>query len=333
VIENSDPPDEDVVPSPDAFDSTSSQTKAAREIEPTLTAFFGEKEVRTAPFLAAVRKAKVSRFQLNDETAAWELMKTHDAEGERLWSLASQASLPDAIEHWIWPAAQGRLASIFGEKFAPLHQTSSETLASISGFIISETSNDGPPELNNWGRIGIRWLIEQRSIDAWQVADSLYSRLFPRASDARKLATKAIARGRTADLRLVVATVGLAKWIVENAKRALDTEQRLGLNLRAQLSQANEREQALQADVSRLESQLAVRSSELLSARSDLEAERHHSGHELTETIGAQQALLRERLQPLLLDAIDALEIDPPAPEVARRRLKNVIELIEKADE
>lgn len=308
------------------------EAETALNVEPTLTAFFGEKKIRPAAFLGAVKKKKIARFSSEDEAAAWDLMSAHDPDGERLWALASQGSLPEAVERWIWPTAQKRLSSILGDRFAPLQQTSSEMLAIISERAV-RTSKEGASELDNWARIGFRWLIEQRSVDAWQVADSLCSRLFPKAPDAKRLATKAVARGRTAELTLVVATIGLAKSVVENAQRALDTEQRLSLGLRAQLSQANEREQALQADVSRLETNLAATSSEVLVARAELEAERHHSGHELTEAKGAQQALLRERIRPLLSDAIDALEIEPAAPDVALRRLKNVTELIERADE
>ena len=266
--------------------------ETALDMEPKLALFFGEKKIKPAAFLSAVRRKKVVRFDSEDETAAWELMSAHDPDGERLWSLASQAALPDAVERWIWPTAQKRLSSILGEKFAPLQQSSSEMLTVISEFAGRMTSKEGASELNNWARIGIRWLIEQRSVDPWEVAGTLYPHLFPKGPDARRLATKAIARGRTAELTLVVATSGLAKSIVENAKRALDAEQRRSFGLSGQISRANEREQALLADVSRLEAQLAARSSEVFAARAELEAERHHSGHELTETKGAQQALL-----------------------------------------
>lgn len=303
------------------------------DIEPRLSLFFGEKKIKPALFLAAVRKKKVFRFESEDEASAWDLMRVHDSDGDRLWSLASQAALPEAVERWIWPTAQKRLSLIFGEKFAPLQQSPSEMLTVISDLGHRATSKEDVSEFNNWARIGIRWLIEQRSVDPWQVVDALGPHLFPKAADAKKMTTRAIARGRTAELTLVVATGSLAKSVVESAKRALDVEQRRSLGLSAQISRANEREQILMADVSRLEGLLATTTSELLAAKAELEAERHHSGHELTETKGAQQALLRERIKPLLSDAVDALEIDPAAPDVALRRLKNVIELIEKADE
>ncbi len=38
--------------------------------------------------------------------------------------------------------------------------------------------------------------------------------------------------------------------------------------------------------------------------------------------------LLRERVVPLLSDAVDALEIEPPAPHIALKRLKAVLSII-----
>ena len=54
-------------------------------------------------------------------------------------------------------------------------------------------------------------------------------------------------------------------------------------------------------------------------------------GHDLSETKAEQRVLLRERVAPLLSDAIDALEIDPAAPHIALKRLKTVLSIIDEA--
>jgi hypothetical protein len=64
-----------------------------------------------------------------------------------------------------------------------------------------------------------------------------------------------------------------------------------------------------------------------------LTAERQHWGHDLTETKAEQKVLLGERLAPLLEDAIDALEIDPPAPGTALRRTKSALAVIKEVNE
>jgi len=59
-----------------------------------------------------------------------------------------------------------------------------------------------------------------------------------------------------------------------------------------------------------------------------LRIERHHWGYDMSETKAQHRMLLNERVAPLLADAIDALEIDPPAPSVALKRVKAVLKVI-----
>lgn len=53
-------------------------------------------------------------------------------------------------------------------------------------------------------------------------------------------------------------------------------------------------------------------------------------GHDLAEAKGEQLVFLRDRLKPLLSDAKDALEIDPPAMDVALRRIKASLAAIDR---
>ncbi|OSJ19455.1 hypothetical protein BST63_15480 [Bradyrhizobium canariense] len=308
--------------------------KNEEDVEPTLSAFFGHNKVRLAAFLTSVKKAKISRFTQSDESNAWELMNTNDVSGERLWMLLSQSNLPDAVNRWVWPITQSRLATIVGGRFDPLNQTTAESLSAIRDFIGSAAFDpSGRPDIDNWGRIGIRWLMEKRSVDTWQVADELGRHLFKSLSEARRVASRGIERGRSSEFMQIVAMAAMAKGIVENAQRERDTERQTALNLREQLSRANKEKQSLESRISDLSDQLNAKSAELAKAHAQLEAERHHAGHDLIETRSAQQALLRDRIAPLLSDAVDALEIEPPAPDVALRRLKNIIAIIEKANQ
>jgi hypothetical protein len=77
--------------------------------------------------------------------------------------------------------------------------------------------------------------------------------------------------------------------------------------------------------------ELAKKSDALSTAQSQLEAERQHWGRDLSETKAEQRVLLRERVAPLLSDAIDALEIEPAAPHIALKRLKTVLSIIDEA--
>jgi hypothetical protein len=70
---------------------------------------------------------------------------------------------------------------------------------------------------------------------------------------------------------------------------------------------------------------------ELTDLRTEIETQRQHSGFDLTELKAGNSVLLRDRLGPLIRDAIDALEIDTPAPDVAVRRLKRAASTIEES--
>ena len=50
----------------------------------------------------------------------------------------------------------------------------------------------------------------------------------------------------------------------------------------------------------------------------------------MAETKAEQKVLLEERIGPLLEDAVDASEIETPAPEIALRRIKVALSAEEK---
>ena len=87
----------------------------------------------------------------------------------------------------------------------------------------------------------------------------------------------------------------------------------------------------LEADLAALRADLARKEAALKSVETQLENERHHWGHDLSETKAGQRILLGERVAPLLSDAIDALEIEPPAQSVALKRIKAVLKVIDEA--
>ena len=71
---------------------------------------------------------------------------------------------------------------------------------------------------------------------------------------------------------------------------------------------------------------IATLEAELQKVQTQLENERHHFGFDLSESRSQTQVLLKERIQPLLEDAVDAMEIDEPA--VALRRVKSALKVI-----
>lgn len=153
----------------------------SEEATSTLSAYFGLAKVSPASFFKALRAAKVRHFTQSDEGQAFELMGKNDPDGDRLWILISQSKLPDAIDRWIWKASQERLKAVVGAHFDPLDHDAAQilrVLVEFSSADLGAKEKDKRRKAGNWLRVGLCWLIEKRSLDAWQIADQISSNLF-----------------------------------------------------------------------------------------------------------------------------------------------------------
>lgn len=63
--------------------------------------------------------------------------------------------------------------------------------------------------------------------------------------------------------------------------------------------------------------------------RETLFNERQYAGHEMSTVRALHKIILRDKIAPLLSDAVDALEIDNPEPGIALRRLKAALSVID----
>lgn len=106
-----------------------------------------------------------------------------------------------------------------------------------------------------------------------------------------------------------------------------DSNTRHTLNSRYRLDDANQRIAKLKDELEQAKATIAEQGKTIAALEKTLMDERHHWGHDLTETKAKYQVLLREHLVPLLSDAIDALEIDSPLGlRIALRRVKSALE-------
>lgn len=307
-------------------------TNEAR-VKPEISYFFSDPKVSPSAFLKVVKSKKVKRFKKDDEERA-QLALSEDPRGERLWALMSQANLPEAIDRWIWPAAQTQLKIAIGNDFDPLENNPVQVLINLRKSLANGLTSKDKSESNsaeNLLRIGICWLVEKRSIDLWTMAEVISSTFFDDAKKAKAAVQRAITKGSIKEFRLSVANVRLGNDIVAKAKLELAEEKRISNNLRLRLTDAEKKIASLGAELATLRDQLAEKEAKLQGVQSLLENERHHWGHDLSETKAGQRVLLGERVAPLLSDAIDALEIEPPVPSIALKRVKAVLKVIEEA--
>jgi hypothetical protein len=301
---------------------------------PTITAFFSDPKISPSSFLKVLKDEKILRFKRADEEKVSALMETDDPSGERLWALMSQTSLPDAVDRWIWTAAQDRLRNVIGSNFDPHDTNASEVLKTLRDALAPQLRSKDKNEEKKAGnllRIGICWLVEKRSIQLWPAAEVISSVFFANAKGASQLVNRAISKGRPNELKLAVATVVLGNDMVARAKSERDDEGRISNNLRFQLSEAQKKIENINAELAIVRAELEQRTTALKNVETQLQNDRHHWGHDLSSIKAKQRALFREKVIPLLSDAVDALKEEPLAPHVALRRVEAILSIIEKA--
>lgn len=306
------------------------------EFPPTLVGYFDEDRASPSAFFKVLRKNEVKRFRLADQEAAAKLMMSKDPEAERLWSLMAQASPPEPVDAWMWGAAQSRLKEQLGEAFDPHDHDAlrifRSVLRELSAGLGSENKED-KRRAENTLRIAICWLVEKRSLKTWQVAEQLPSVLFKDLKTAARAAQRAVQKGRPGELRIAAAMAALGDQMVKVAEEEQARERQISNDLRHRLDDANRKIEKLRTELEDAKSTISEQETAIANLEKTLADERHHWGHDLTETKAEQKVLLGERLGPLLADAIDALEIDPPAPRIALRRVKAALSVIEEAKE
>lgn len=303
-------------------------------ISPTISGYFQEPKATVPAFFKVLRTKEIKRFTQTDEAHAIDLMAKLDSTGDRLWGLMSQSSLPDAVDRWIWGATQQRLKSVLGEVFDPQDHDADRILKSLREKLAPTVQSEDKIEsksAENWLRLGICWLVEKRSLAPWGIAERMLPYLFVDPGAAARTSKRALQRGKPNEFRLAIAMAGLGNEMVKAAQSERDSEKLAAAELRHRLADARSAIEQLHAEGGALRIELDQKVKSLAATEAKLAAERQHWGHDLTETKAEQKVLLGERVAPLLSDAIDALEIEPPAPGVALRRLKAILSIISEA--
>jgi hypothetical protein len=302
-------------------------------VSPTLCTFFSDSKISASTFFKSIQAQQVKRFAEDDESQVTDLMVKNDSDGERLWALMSQSSLPGAVDRWIWRAAQDRLRAVIGPDFDPVEHDSARILKVLRDSLSARIGKDKEESktAENWLRIGICWLVGKRSLSPWAVAEDMQSALFQDKRNALQVSTRALQKGRFSEFRVAIAMAVLGQTMIDTARIERDTEKRSANGLRDDLVEARSAVETLRTEMASLNTALDREVEARRTAEAKLEAERQHWGHDLSETKAEQRLLLGDRVAPLLSDAIDALEIEPQAPQVALKRLKSILSIIDGA--
>ena len=319
-----------------ALEKPNSEGLNRAETEPTLVDFFSSERPSASAFIKSLKKHDVKRFRVSDQDAVAKLMPINDPDLERLWALVSQASLPEPIDAWIWGATQARLKECLGDEFDPHDSDPERILRFLSRNLSSGLSSepkDGSKRTENLLRVAICWLVEKRALKPWYVARKMSNVLFKDLRGPLDVAQRAVQKGKTSDFRLAAAMVALGDRMVQVAEEEQNRERDISTTLRQRLDDANSHLARISSELANAKIAMDLQEKNIAELTKTLADERQHWGHDLTETIAEQRALLGDRLGPLLSDAIDALEIEPPAPGTALRRLKAALLTIDEAKE
>ena len=310
------------------------ETQPKKTILPSLVAFFSDEAIPVSGFIKVLGTEKIKAFSNEDEEHAWGLLEKNDADGKRLWQLVSCASLPDPLFRWVWRIVPERLRVTYGNEVSFSHSDPVKILKELRDVLVPKLKSDIKSEkaaAENWLRISICWLVEMRSLDLWALSTVMEPALFTNRKQSLKEIKRGLQRGNIKDFKLALAASALAEETVAEAYKERDAEKRLSTSLKSQLEAANARIEKLVADVKELETALVQKTTELATCLSTANAERQHSGHDLSSIKATHKILLVDRILPLVSDAADALDIEPPANQIASSRLKDVLAIIEEA--
>jgi chromosome segregation ATPase len=227
---------------------------------------------------------------------------------------------------------QQRLKAALPDDFDLLQADTVETYRSLLRILsasISSAEKDRRESGETLLRLCLAWAVSRRSLDGWTAFEELKSTFFKDDATAARAARKVLTRGKIADISNASAVAGLANEAVREARSQTEREARRQSTLQAQLNVAQAEITELRTELERVSRERDGIAQQLQDAKVQLDQMRQHWGHDVTDIKARHNALLKQRIIPMLSDAIDALEIDPPAPDIALRRLKLALSSIE----
>jgi hypothetical protein len=315
---------------PAAAEGTPTPQEAAAPAppKPTLAAYYGEPTPKLAEWAKAVRAA--GGFTAADAEEALQQLGARDPDLRKTLALTGAGNPPLALRRWLSDATRyllaDRLRGVSIDPQSPAHEQVGRIANGLApGLRAKDRSARTAAE--NLLRLAIRLVTDAKpDFSAGEMLALLFSPL--REPEANARLAPAELRGRVQeagvaqlrDLSLVQATaldrvLGAERARAEAQERssaldaALAVERDRLRELREKLVAAEARAEALEAEVGRLTQAVADN--------------RQIGAHGTAELLARMRTLLAGRIDPLLADAADALEIEPPVLEVVKDRIES----------
>lgn len=306
---------------------------SSEAIQPTLVAYFGAKKVSSKAFIAVLMSARLARFSDAELSAARDLAVTNDPDGARLWALVSATRLPEPLKTWIWPEAKAFVTRILGPAADLANQNADVLFDLIKKRFPLRSKSKVTIEKRTFictTRIVVTWFLTKKGFEPWAMAEVVGGLLCNGESGAREPSLSALLRGSEKELTLVGAVASLGARQVDDREAEIaklrDQNARLRQDVQGHVAELG----ALSAKLESTVAEVSELSSEVENLRSRMQSERQHSGHRLVSAKADSANRLRN-LRSLIQDALDALELHTPAPDVASMRLRQAVSEIEGA--
>lgn len=311
--------------------SENCRTVDAPPPEPCIAAYYRNPKIKPTAFLKALREAQVTSFSSNDTEEALQLVADTDPTLSRTVALLGKG--PDTLQRWLNDVAKMALSTYFPD---PIRYEFEPAKTLFGSFIRASmqdlVGNDKQRKMRaqNLLRLCLVWLVEQRNLkpsDALlPIRKARKKEKQPSEMSLHRDFLRLLKRAKTnqmMDLSLVASVFEIEIAQAERERReAIIVQTRLRENetaLEAELSAAKDH-------IEILERQRVDLSDKLVSTEKQLHEERELRALDRTQQEGRSRRFLTERLSPLLSDARDALDSDPPSTKVARQRVEMAIE-------
>jgi hypothetical protein len=315
----------------------------------SLTAYFSDHSYRASDLIKAIKAANKEsddgsdeglessekdafRFSAEDQEAAHKLVMEKDKDGMKLWALLAHAE-KRAFKAWVWKAVQKGLADRVGAEFDPNVSDNKALLDVIIAGLSSQLRSAKKESIKNaegWLRIGVRWLVERREMDAWIILERLRPVFYSPVKIAAFAAKGKVRSGTMGEFKNAIALAGLAESYVSTIKQDRDTAQTRMWALKDDIKKGQNEIERLNNELDLKDEQIAQITTELSGLKKELESLQHHSGHDLSTTKAGHQRLLQMEILPLLENASDALSLNEP--DIAHRRIKRAMNTIKEND-
>ncbi|WP_244032284.1 hypothetical protein [Methylobacterium sp. E-016] len=312
-------------------------SKAPKEpkVEPQLQVYFGKTTLSASAFVKAVAEVKALKFSEDDIAEAERLRLAGDRDHKRLLALAVQPALPPQIDTWLWPTILGIIRTNAPSAFEPFNIEADASFRRLHRELSSALDSDviearQPAQVVL--QLGLIWMATKRSLDLATTLHTLGDTFATGEKAIGRSVRQALVSGRIADIQRAVAVSKLVGKAAREVAQQRDAEKVLRAAVEERLDGAREEIAELRRTLASLQSEVSDLKERLQASQTELDDSRQHWGHDMVEVKTRQASLLKEKIVPMLGDAVDALEIEPAAPNIALRRIRSVLSSIKETD-